>query len=412
MTAVEMVWPIFVWERGRAGERHIVLPQSGEITERRWGVGMSTVKRIYYRYLRRFKLFRSLAFLWKQAGRQEEHAAAVPTWRRSNAEDLPLEKLTVAMVCDQMTWETFQGVCRTIYLTPSNWYETLETRRPHAFFCEATWQGLEEYDYCWEGKVARDCGIWPDNRRTLRRILAYCRAAGIPTIFWNKEDPGSDSPIFRFTDTAMLFDHIATTAGETIPDYLAQGHKSVHLMPFGFSPRIFYPLEKPGREQSAVFFGSWYSAFPQRCADMEQLFEQVLAQGMDLTIYDRNFGTDDPNRQFPKRYRPFLRPAVAYRDIPRELEQYRYALNLNTATDSGTMCARRVFELMACGRLIISNESAALRSMFPNSIWFMGEDFDLSRADECIRQNQDYVLRNCTMQSRFFQLLKEIGLLR
>ena len=373
---------------------------------------MSTVKQVYYRYLRRFKIFRSLAFLWKQVGREEGRRAPAPTWRRSGTERLPLEKLTIAVVCDEMTWDTLQGVCGTVYLTPSNWYEILEANRPHIFFCEATWQGLKEYGYCWEGKVARDCGIWPDNRRVLKQILAYCRAAGIPTVFWNKEDPGSDRPLLRFSDTALLFDHIATTAEEAVSGYLARGHGSVHVMPFGFSPQIFRPLEKQGRAESAVFFGSWYGMFPQRCADMERLFDWVLSCGMELTIYDRNYGTDDTERQFPSRYRPFLRPAVAYRDIPRELEQYRYALNLNTETASQTMCARRVFELMACGRLVISNESAALRRMFPHSVWFAGEDFDLTRADECIRKNQNYVLRHCTMQSRLSRLLEEIGLLK
>ena len=372
---------------------------------------MSAVKQAYYRCLRRFKLFRSLAFLFKQAGRGGGRAPA-PTWRRTAAQPLPLEALTAAVVCDQMTWDTLQGVCKTVCLTPSNWYETLEAHRPHVFFCEAAWQGLEEQGLCWEGKVARDCGIWPDNRRTLRQILAYCRAAGIPTVFWNKEDPRSDSPLLHFTDTALLFDHIATTAEESIPGYLARGHRSVHLMPFGFSPRIFRPLQGPGRANSAVFFGSWYGVFPRRCADMERLFDLVLERGMELTIYDRNYGTDDPNRQFPARYRPYLRPPVAYRDIPRELEQYRYALNLNTETASQTMCARRVFELMACGRLIISNESAALRRLFPHSVWFAGEDFDLARAEECVRRNQDYVLEHCTMERRLSRLFEEIGILR
>ena len=373
---------------------------------------MSIAKQVYHRCLRRFKLFRSLAFLWKQAGEGGRWTVPAPTWRQTGVTDLPTEELSVAVVCDEMTWETLQGVCRTVYLTPSNWYEVMETHRPHMFFCEATWQGLKEYGMCWAGKVARDCGIWPDNRRALRQILDYCRAAGIPTVFWNKEDPRSDTPMFHFTDTALLFDHIATTAEEAIPSYLERGHKSVHLMPFGFSPQIFHPLEEPGREKSAVFFGSWYSTFPQRCADMEQLFDMVIAQGMDLTIYDRNFGTDDPDRQFPARYRPYLRAPVAYRDIPQELGHYRYALNLNSETASQTMCARRVFELMACGRLIISNESAALRRLFPDSIWFAGEAFDLERTDECIRRNQDYVLRHCTMERRLSQLLKEIGLLR
>ena len=317
----------------------------------------------------------------------------------------------MAVICDDMTWMTLQGVCELVYLTPENWRERLETCRPDVFFCESAWHGTKEHSFCWEDRVPRRVNIWGDNRLALKDILAYCRDAGIPTVFWNKEDPCSDNEEYSFTDTAYLFDHICTTAEECIPQYQARGHPSVHLLPFGFSPRLFYPIEERGEENSAVFFGSWYQRFPERCKDTVELFDLVLEQGMKLVIYDRNSGEGDPERKFPEKYQPYIRGAVPYTEIRNELKKYQYVLNLNTETRSSTMFARRVFEIMACGRMIISNDSDGMKRIFPESVWYLDRQFDLCRVDEYIEKNRKLVEENYTIDCVLSRFLREIGVL-
>jgi len=322
-----------------------------------------------------------------------------------------LEELTIAVICDDMTWESLQGFCKTVYLRPDNWFSVIEREQPDILFCEATWQGLAAEHNCWENGIAHDVGIWFENRVALKQILHYCKQADISTIFWNKEDPHSDNKWLRFTDTACLFDHICTTTEECIPRYVEMGHNSVHLLPFGYSPRLFYPIDEIGVPNTAVFLGSWYEIYPRRCQDTQRLLDFVLDMGIKLTIYDRCQNAGDPLRRFPDKYQPYIRDAVPYSEIRDVLKNYQYVINVNTETESKTMFARRVFEVMACGRIVISNESVGMRSMFPESVWYLDSPFNREKENEYIAANQAYVLENHTMARHITELLKKLKII-
>ena len=181
-------------------------------------------------------------------------------------------------------------------------------------------------------------------------------------------------------------------------------------MPFGYSPEIFHPLPGEFDRDRAVFFGGWYQEQTQRCHDIEQVFDMLLAGGMHLEIYDRHAGAKEKRFAYPEKYRPYLRPGVPYTEIPAVIGRPCYAVNINTVTDSETMYARRVPELMACGCVIVSNESRGLRSRFGDRIWFCGEDFDAGSADRVRRENQKEVLLNDTWKAKLYDLFKQLGL--
>lgn len=373
---------------------------------------MEKVKEFYHRYLIRHTLFRSVSFLLKclPGGDYVKDAerGGRPGWRRTRPCPKRWRDVRAAVICDDMTWASLQNTGHVVYLTPADWFEKLEEEKPDLLFCEATWSGLSSKDCCWEGRIIRDTGVWPENRFILKRILRYCKEAGIPTVFWNKEDPVSDNERYHFTETALLFDHIFTTAQERIPVYEALGHKSVHLMMFGYSPELF-PLLGPAKEPgTAVFFGGWYGRLPDRCEDTVRMLDWVLNMGLRLVIYDRQYGTDDPVRQFPERFRPYTRPGVPYKKISEELEAYQYLINLNSVKDSQTMFARRVFEGMASGRMILSNDSVGMRRLFPHTVWYLGEDFDTSREAEAVAQNRKIVSEQFTMEAQMDQMLRAI----
>ncbi|MGL4790069.1 MAG: hypothetical protein ACRCW1_01565, partial [Anaerotignaceae bacterium] len=84
------------------------------------------------------------------------------------------EDLRVAILCDDMTFENFKDVCAVEFVTPSNWVEVMETFKPHIFFCEATWKGIDQHKSCWRGKVYRNSKIKYENRKVLLQILDYC----------------------------------------------------------------------------------------------------------------------------------------------------------------------------------------------------------------------------------------------
>lgn len=320
--------------------------------------------------------------------------------------------MRIAAVCDEMSYRSLLPECSLRFVTPRNWLEVFEQFSPELFFCEAAWSGIKQFPDVWRGKIYRSDNIRFENRRDLLRILEYCREHEIPTVFWNKEDPAYfGSRDYDFTDTALRFDTVLTTAAECIPQYRVRGAVRTGVLPFGFSPQIYHPLGSGEKENTAVFAGSWYADQPQRCADMERIFDEVLHSGIELRIYDRHYKGDNPVHVYPEKYRPYLHPAVDYRELGEIYRCARYAININTVTGSQTMFARRVFEIMACNTMLISNESPGMRRLFPDSVWYAGSRLSEEREEACRLHNLQEVFLHHTFRGKLNKALAEAGLL-
>lgn len=368
------------------------------------------VYRVYRRHLLRYPFFESLAYLLKYmllpwlTGRGNG-AYHPPSWQR-RAEPAAHHPLRIALIADEMTEKNFGSFAQVISLTPQNWYRQMEEHHPDLLLCESAWHGR---DGCWDYRIHRNKRLLFDNRTALKRILRYCAAAGLKTFFWNKEDPVFfDDPVNSFSDTATLFDQVFTTAAECIPRYQSMGC-SAELLMFGFSPQLFYPVPLKDGEKRALFFGGWYQDQPERCKAMGEVFRFVREQGLELVIYDRYWGTENENNRFPAEYDRYRRPPVPYEAIRQEFRHAAYAVSISTVTDSDTMFARRVLELMACGRIIISNEAEALRNHFSGRIWFAGESFDHNGEARIVRENVELVFAEYTCQHLFEQAMTRSG---
>lgn len=322
------------------------------------------------------------------------------------------EKPLVAFICDEMTWQDYASECGALYLTPNNWRKSLEQYRPDILFCESTWSGIAKFPDCWRGKIYKNAYLWYNNRREILNILSYCREQTIPSVFWNKEDPGYfDDKMHDFCDTACHFDRVLTTAEECIPKYRALGVDNVQMWSFGFAPRLFYPPPKmTQRDNVAVFAGGWYANIPGRCRDMETLFQMVLDNSIELVIYDRHSGGENPQNRFPVRWQPYLRPVVAFESLGDIFRKSRYVLNVNSAPQSKTMFARRVYEAMACGSIVISTNSSAMETMFPGRVWFCGQPFDRSLEGEIAEANIKDVFAHHSCGVRMDELWKMLNI--
>lgn len=257
----------------------------------------------------------------------------------------------VAMIVDDFTRMSIEPECEAIHLTPHGWREQLENGQPHLLFVESAWRGLDD---SWKNQV----GHMP---KALAGILEWCRANGTPTAFWNKEDPVHFS---TFLNVASRFDHIFTTDIESIPPYKqAVGHDRVWLMPFACQPAVHNPIATVERTAGIMFAGAYYRRYPERNRDFESMVDQ-LALSHNVEIYDRNLGTELDEYRFPDRFAPLIQGTLAPGDVPTAYKRYRYGLNLNSVKQSTTMFARRVFELMASGTLVIGNYSRGVRTMF------------------------------------------------
>jgi hypothetical protein len=87
----------------------------------------------------------------------------------------------------------------------------------------------------------------------------------------------------------------------------------------------------------------------------------------NLEIFDRMANTADPNYQWPAAYRHALRGSLPYAEMLTAYKRYKAFLNVNSVSNSPTMFARRVFELLACGTPVISSYARGIAEL-------LGED--------------------------------------
>lgn len=255
--------------------------------------------------------------------------------------------LRVLSILDEFSQSCFEPDCNLIPVRPDNWDAILRRARPHFLLVESAWKGNQG---SWEYRVASY--DYP-GREELERLVSTCRQSGIPTAFWNKEDPVHFQ---RFLATAGLFDVVFTSDADCIPAYRrAIGHDRVFALPFAAQPRLHHPGQVTGHRQGSVCFaGSYYgNRHPQRRQELEWLLDAALPFG--LRIYDRNHGQQSSNDfRFPERFSAAINGGLPYREMVQAYKQYKVFLNVNSVVDSPTMFSRRVFELMACGTPIVS----------------------------------------------------------
>lgn len=319
--------------------------------------------------------------------------------------------IKIAFICDEMTYKSFKDECNAVFLTPSNWLEVMNDFKPDIFFCESAWNGIEEYKDCWRGKIYKSKNIFFNNRKDIFNILDYCKRSKIKTVFWNKEDPiFFDNPKYNFSDTAMYFDYIFTTSSECVPKYKALGHKNVYTLMFGFSEKIFHPVNSNNKKNVVIFAGSWYADLSERCKDMLEVFKMVQDNNIQLKIYDRNYNTSNPLKVFPQEFSSIIYKNMPFEDLKNVYKEANFTININTIKDSETMFARRVFELMACNTCVISNDSVGMKKMFNKNVWFLGEDFELDSIKEICAENVQYVMENHTNRQRIKQIYDDIGI--
>jgi glycosyltransferase involved in cell wall biosynthesis/spore maturation protein CgeB len=263
----------------------------------------------------------------------------------------PLNTLKIAAVMDEFTYHSYAPECDLLQLTPENGLHELEAFQPDLLFIESAWRGKDDL---WGSKV----GL---KSQELIRIIEWCKHRGIPTVFWNKEDPVHFE---TFLSTAKLFDYVFTTDIDCIRRYKAAlEHNTIFLLPFACQPKANNPIEKYERKDAFCFAGAYYVRYPERVADLGNFLEALPAY-RPVEIYDRNFGKDDPNYLFPMEYKPYIVGNLPYAEIDKAYKGYRYAINLNSIKQSQSMFARRVFELLASNTITVSNFSRGVRLLF------------------------------------------------
>lgn len=263
--------------------------------------------------------------------------------------------LKIALIADDITRECLAQECRILSVTPWNAAAVLKLWRPDLLFVESVWRGRWDQ---WRRKIAAYPG---SENADLARIVTEARKARIPAVFWNRED---GVHFERFIESARLFDHVFTVDENMEPLYrarLGEGAKIGVLM-FAAQPRLHAPAAgEPLRR--AAFVGSYGgSVHPARRAWQDMMTQ--AAQGVGLTVYDRNSDRRDADRRYPAHPWVDLRKGVAHAQTAAIYRSHALNLNVNTITDSRTAFSRRLVEILACGGYAVTNATPAARALF------------------------------------------------
>lgn len=276
----------------------------------------------------------------------------------------PRRNVRVAVLLDQFSALAFSYEWHSLEITPSSWRTVLERDKPDLLFVESAWNGN---DGAWQYHLTGSSG--PSS--VFREMVSACKDKHIPTVFWNKEDPPHYSD---FLPAARLFDHVLTSDSNLLERYRSDlGHDRVTAMTFAAQPAIHNPTRTQSgwRTRDIAFAGMYFAhKYPERRHQMDMLLGAAAAVSEktehDLDIFSRQFG-GPVEYQFPPPLDQYVAGALSYPQMLTAYKSYKVFLNVNSVVDSPTMCARRIFEISACGTPVLSTASEALRAIFSTS---------------------------------------------
>lgn len=268
--------------------------------------------------------------------------------------------LRVGVILDEFSATSFGYEWTIVPLTRAGWRDELGT--VDFVFIESAWNGNHGE---WQYQLTGTSGV----KDSVTELLAECSARGVPTVFWNKEDP----PHFEdFLPVARMCDVVFTSDVRLLPEYRKElGHDKVAVLPFAAQPAVHSPA-RPAKEAATrdIAFAGMYFAhkYPERREQMDLLLAaaEAVSGRMDygLEIFSRFLG-DDERYQFPGALADRVIGSLPYANLLTAYKHYKVFLNVNSVVDSPSMCARRIFEISAAGTPVVTTPSAATREFFP-----------------------------------------------
>lgn len=270
--------------------------------------------------------------------------------------------LTIGIITDEFMYNYYKDSAHFLAIGHDNYKELVDNAGLDLLMYVSCWRGM--YNNDWYGDELH--GEIPG-------VIRYANDRNITTIFQTIEDPTNYE---RYLPIAKECDYIFTTDKDCIPKYKVDtGNSNVFLLEYGVNPAFHNPIGMRKKyeesmqskyDRSSVFFaGSWMDRYKNRCRDITLIFNGVLDSGTNLVVADRNVEVKLPGYKFPKRFRPFVIPAIDHTALQKVHKLFDFNININTVQDSPTMCAMRVYELQALGCLMLSNYSLAVSETFP-----------------------------------------------
>lgn len=296
--------------------------------------------------------------------------------------------IKIAAILDNFSRNCFDRECDLDFLTPKNWRFKLMFNRYDFLLVESAWIGRVRE---WHNKVRIREGKRKKN--VIVNLVNAFNEKGIPTVFWNKEDPVHFNV---FINTAKLFNSVFTTDANCIEKYREHGINAI-AMPFAASDKLHY-FDDCKRDKKIFFSGSYYKHFEERCKVTDWMLSSALDYGLD--IFDRNYNNSILKKitsaeefqryVFPDKFQPYIRGTIPPEKMGEIYRKYKIMLNINTVTNSPTMCARRVFEAINAGCVVISNPSPVNKEIFNGCVIEVNNGEEVKNAVELLLNDEDY----------------------
>ncbi len=269
------------------------------------------------------------------------------------------KKLRMVFIGDALTFQSLKNENIFVMNHTNNFFDKFALKHANILLVESAWSGHKNK---WRYKIANYTDYPERNNVELRRLLELADKYNIPAVFWNKEDGAHFN---RFIDSASLFKYILTVDSNCVERYRAILGNSVKVgvLPFAVQPKFHYPTDLPSRYNESLFVGS-YSQHIHNARQQWQDIAFTAASPYGLTIVDRNSDRKSDVYRYPDLPNMTIKSAVPYDQTGELFRQYSHCLNVNTVTDSPSMFSRRLIEIMACGRLAVTNPSLSVSTRF------------------------------------------------
>lgn len=276
----------------------------------------------------------------------------------------PFARLKIALVADHFTTECLSMECLVRNLTPSNFREVLDSWRPDMVFVESAFHGAQG---SWRYELAKQPKwLRLDQPKAIYRLIEFARSRGVPTVFWNKDDGAFFD---AFIDVAKAVDFVFTADEVCIARYRQQvpEHVLVNTLSMPYQPAFHNFSGFHVVRNEACFMGSYYRRIlDERRRFLDMVFACCEAADLKLNVFDRNH--DRLSRyvefRFPKRSQLRVHGGVPHRETAQIYKSHVASINVNSITDSETMCSRRLLEILACGGIAVTNASRAVDRHF------------------------------------------------